>query len=329
MRAGASALVLAIVLLAPASASAGPGDPPCTPDNMLNLTLRTQDGGANEPLVATHVARVFAEWSDEVRDPSLSVPDGVNVLSRRPARLQLVVPFGASLAVTATWEQAIDPADPDTRCNATQTIALPITAAVPGRAFYNLQAGSDSDGFSTFAALPDPKRGDLTQLEVSVRVAHSARFPSPRSKARRMPVAMRAHERLRYRRRIPNADLLSTPKRCRFYSLSCDRRSRVFTDVSALGARDPNRRIRKRDLVGGPLLSRVQPFRQVAPYGVRISVVIFSQPGHEPPALGYDVQVRQSGRLIARVRRALRCGKVPNGFGERFYRCRVVRRQNG
>jgi hypothetical protein len=76
-------------------------------------------------------------------------------------------------------------------------------------------------------------------------------------------------------------------------------------------------------------MSRVQPFRQVAPYGIRIGTVVFSQPGHEPPAMGYDIQVRQSGRLVARVRRALRCGKVPNGFGERFYECRAVRKKNG
>jgi hypothetical protein len=98
--------------------------------------------------------------------------------------------------------------------------------------------------------------------------------------------------------------------------------------VNALGDR-PLNRVRQRNFLPGPLLSRVQPYRQVAPHGVSVSALVFSQPGHEPPAVAYDIQVRQSGRLVARVRRAARCGKVPNGFGERFYRCRVVRRKNG
>ena len=143
-----------------------------------------------------------------------------------------------------------------------------------------------------------------------------------------MPVAMRLSERVRYPRRIPNSGLLSTPDRCRYYALTCDRRSRVYTEVNAMGDR-PLSRVRQRNFLPGPLLSRRQPYRQVAPHGVSISAVVFSQPGHEPPAIGYDIQVRQSGRLVARVRRAARCGKVPNGFGERFYRCRVVRRKNG
>jgi hypothetical protein len=104
----------------------------------------------------------------------------------------------------------------------------------------------------------------------------------------------------------------------------------VYTEVDALGERAPNRPIRKRDLASsGGILSPIQPFRQVAPYGVRLSAFVFSQPGHEPPPLAYDIQVRQSGQLVGRVRRAARCGKVPNGFGERFYRCYVVRRKNG
>jgi hypothetical protein len=178
--------------------------------------------------------------------------------------------------------------------------------------------------------------GSMVESDTSVREAayrssrqHCRTLPSPRSKARRMPVAMRPSERVRYSKHIPHSDLASTPVLCRFYYLTCGR-SRLYTEVDALAARDPNRRIRKRDLLSsGGTLSRVQPYRQVAPYGVRISAFVFSQPGHEPAALGYDIQVRQSGRLVARVRRAARCGKVPIGFGEWFYRCHVVRRKNG
>ncbi len=327
-------VALAVALLAPASAGAAPGDPACAPDKALPLTFEVEERGQAVPLVATHEVRIRAEWSGDVRQPALSVPDGIRVLGTRPRELRLIAPVSAGLAVTASWEQARDPSDPDsdpsdaaTRCVATQTTALPITAAQPSQPIYDLVGGSD--GYSSFAVVPDQGVGDLSPLEVSVRVTSAARFPSPRSKAKRMPVAMRPSERVRYRKRIPHTGLESTPVMCRFYYLTCGP-SRLYTEVQALGERASNRRVTKRDLrMGGAPLARTQPYRLVAPHGIKVNAFVFSQPGHEPPALGYDIQVRQSGRLVARVRRALRCGKVPNGFGERFYRCRVVRRANG
>jgi hypothetical protein len=324
---------LVVALLAPPAASAAPGDPACAADRTLAPSFKFAEGERNVPLVATHELRVVANWSGDVLHPSLSVPEGVRVLGRKPRELRLIVPVSASLAVAASWEQASDPSDPGsdpsdpaTRCVATQTIALPVTAAKPSRGYYDLGT-SGSDGYSLFAAVPDQKEGDVSPLEVSVRISTAARFPSAGSKARKMPVAMRPSERVRYAKRIPNSDLLTSPERCRYYSLSCGP-ARVSTEVNALGER-PLSRIRKRNVLSGPLLSRLQPYRQVAPNGVLISAFVSSQPGHEPPAVGYDIQVRQSGLLVARIRRAARCGKVPNGFGERFYRCHVVRRKNG
>ena len=52
-------------------------------------------------------------------------------------------------------------------------------------------------------------------------------------------------------------------------------------------------------------------------------------PSYKPPAVGYDVQVRQSGEVVGRARIASRCRKEPNGYAERFYRCRPVRRKLG
>jgi hypothetical protein len=44
--------------------------------------------------------------------------------------------------------------------------------------------------------------------------------------------------------------------------------------------------------------------------------------------VGYDVQVRQSGELVGRARRAARC--VPEvRFGFKRLTCRVLRRANG
>jgi hypothetical protein len=339
IRSGAGAVAglgvaLAVAPIGPVSASAAPGDPACAPDKALVVTFTTQEGDHDAPLVATHEMKVLAEWSGEFRNPSLSVPPGVRVLGQRPKRVSLIVPAGPSLAVTASWEQATDPSDPDsdpsdpaTRCVATQTTALPVTGTRPSRPFYDLFSGGPP-GYSIFSVLPDPDAGDLSPMEVSVRTTTRARFPSAGSKAWRMPVAMRASERIRYRKHIPHPDLLTTPDRCRFYLLTCAA-ARLQTQVTALRERDPTRRIRKRDLVGGELLSRVQPYRQVAPYGVNISTAVFAKFGHEPRALGFDIQVRQSGRLVARVRRAFRCAAKPNRFDVRVYRCRVVRRKNG
>jgi hypothetical protein len=338
LRTGSRAVVvvstaLAAVLLGAAPASAAPGDPACAPDKALLPSFKFAEGEASVSLVATHELRVIADWQGDVLHPSLSVPEGVRVLGRKPRELRLIVPVSASLALTASWEQAsdpsdpaADPSDPATRCVATQTTALPVTAAKPSRGYYDLGT-SGSDGYSLFAVVPDQRAGDVSPLEVSVRIGTAARFPPAGAKASRMPVAMRLSERVRYRKRIPNSDLLTSPKRCRYYALTCGPAG-VSTEVSALGER-PLSRIRKRNVLSGPLLSRVQPYRQVAPNGVLVSALVASRPGHEPPAVGYDIQVRQSGSLVARIRRAARCGKVPNGFGERFYRCRVVRRKNG
>jgi hypothetical protein len=328
----AGVLPLAALLVA-ASGSAAPGDPPCAPDKTLVPTFEGNENGERAPLVATHELQLVADWpAGEVRNPSLLVPQGVRVLGRAPRKLRLIVPDGATLDVTASWEQATDPSDPDadasdpaTRCVATQTTQLPVTAPRPSRAFYDLVKSYEPEAWSTFAVVPDPQAGDLSPLEVSIRVTGAARFPSASTKARRMPVAMRPSERLRYRKHIPHDSLATTPVLCRFYYLTC---SQVYTSVAALQERGHGR-IRKRDLRGGDLLSRVQPYRKVAPFGVRIFPHVASAPGHEPPAVGYDVQVRQSGRLVGRIRRAARCGAKRNRFNVRVYRCHVVRRENG
>jgi hypothetical protein len=330
-----AASVGAAAVLAPATAAPAPGDPACAPDKTLAVTFESNENGEAAPLVATHEVQLVVDWPDgEVRNPSLSVPQGVRLLGRAPRKLRLIVPDGATLDVTASWEQATDPADPAsdpldpaTRCVATTTTALSVTPARPSRVFYDVYR-EGPPGYTTFAVVPDQEAGDVSPLEVSVRTTRAARFPSPGSKARRMPVALRPSERVRYHKHIPHPDLLTSPALCRFYYLTCGA-DRVGTKLTALPERDPNRRIRKRDLVGGQPLSRVQPYRQVAPYGVNISTNVYSPPGHEPPALGFDIQVRQSGRLVARVRRAFRCATKRNRYNVPVYQCRTVRRQNG
>jgi hypothetical protein len=312
-------VALAFALLAHAIAWGGQVEPSCAPDKALQVSFDARESGRAVPLVATHEVVVVARWQEAVRDSALSVPGGVLVLETQPRQLRLVVPAGESLAVTASWAQAADPSDPDsdvsdpaTRCVASQTVALPVTPAKPPRVRYDI-AGRDPSGAS-IEVVPDRRAGDMSPLEVSVRVVGAARFPSPGSRARRMSVAMRPSERVRYRRRIPSPALLGLRPYDRFYNLTRGL-SRLFTQVITLS--------------GAPL-PPAQPRRDVAPSGVRINAFTFTpNPAREPRTyeygIGYDIQVRQSGRLIARARRAARCGKL---FPLRYY-CNPVRRRNG
>jgi len=313
-------LALALALLAPGPASGAQGEPPCAADKTLAVTFEAREGGRNAPLVATHEVTLVAEWPGEVRSAALSVPEGIAVLQAKPRQIRLIAPAGTSLAVTASWVQAADPSDPDSdvsdpanRCSAAQTIALPITAAEPPRARYDL-AGRRSD-YASLAVVPARAAGDHSPLTVSVRVVRAARFPSPRSRATTMTVAMRPSERVQYRRHIPSPQRLVTPLWCRSYNLVCSPTRPLFVEVNAL-PRTP--------------LPPSQPYRQVASGGLRVNAFTFSpRPDREPRTfaygIGYDVQVHQSGRRVARQRRAVRCGKTSAG---RYY-CDMVRRRNG
>ena len=320
-------LALVWALLDPVSAQAAPGDPACAPEKALAVTFTAKQGDEAVPLVATHELSVVAEWPGAVRNPTLEVPAGVRVLGTAPKRVRLIVPVSASLAVTASWEQG-DPSDGEPRCVASQTTALPITAAKPPRALYDL-AGRRPD-LASLAVVPDREAADLSPLEVSVRLTTAARFPSARSKARTMPVAMRPSERVGYRRRIPSPSLLGLAESNRFYNLTRGP-GRLFTEVSTLwGASYRNGRVVKRDLSSRAPLPPAQPYLAVAPDGVRIDVYLFHLPRPGEPrafeyGIGYDIQVRQSGRLVARLRRALRWGLSPRGR----YHHHLVRAENG
>jgi hypothetical protein len=329
-----SALGVALVaaLLAPASASASPSDI-CAPGTTLTPTYQYAELEQKAPLVATHEMTVIAEFSDRVRNLAVSAPDGVHVLGKRGGRLKLIVPVSASLAMTATWVQANNPSDPDsdpddpaTNCTATVTTALPITSTRPSTAIYVLKA---SDGYAAFAVTQDLRRGDVSPLEISIRVTAKARFPSEGAKARTMAVAMRPSERVHYKRHIPQEEFATTPMRCRFYYLTCGGPAFVQSWATELRWRSPGRWTKKSGLHGGGLLSYLQPFRIVAPYGVMVNAIVGTTRNYKPPAFAYDVQVHQSGQLVGRARVAGHCRKEPTRFGESFYRCHPVRRAFG
>jgi hypothetical protein len=315
-----SVAAVAVALLAPASASADT----CAPGTALTPTYQFAEGRANVPLVATHELTVAAQFSDRADHVALSVPEGVRVIGRRGPHLKLIVPVSASLAVTATWVQG-NPDDPDVpSCTATATTALPITATRPSRAFYLRKGG---DGYTAFAVAKDPQRGDVSPMEISIRVAASRRFPPAGARERKMPVAMRPSERVRYRKHIPQEEFATSPLRCRYYHMTCGGPALVSSWATALMF--PGATIRPRHLNGGGLLSYLQPFRIVAPYGVVVDAIVGGRTDYKPPASSYDVQVHQSGELVGRARVAVRCGKELTPFGERLYRCHAVRRQFG
>ena len=312
---------IAVGLLAPAAASADP----CAPGTAFTPSYDFVEGRVKVPLVATHELTMTAEFSDRVDHVALEVPEGVRVIGRRGARMKLIVPVSASLAVTATWVQG-DPDDPDNpACTATATTALPITATRPSRAYYLRKAkGTDAD--VAFAVVSDPRRGDVSPMEISLRVAASTRFPSARKKERKMPVAMRPSELVHYKKHIPQEEFATTPLRCRYYDLICSRNPRIASWATAL--QYPGRTIRPRRLNGGALLSYVQPFRKIAPYGVVVDAIV-GDPFRSPPKAALELQVRQSGELVGRARVAFHCGPERTRFGETFYRCRAVRKRFG
>ena len=141
-----------------------------------------------------------------------------------------------------------------------------------------------------------------------------------------MPVAMRPSELVHYKKHIPQEEFATTQLRCRYYDLICSRNPRIAAWATAL--QYPGRTIRPRRLNGGALLSRVQPFRKIAPYGVVVDAIV-GDPFRSPPTAALDFQVRQSGELVGRARVAFHCGPERTRFGETFYRCRAVRKKFG
>ena len=141
-----------------------------------------------------------------------------------------------------------------------------------------------------------------------------------------MPVAMRPSELVHYKKHIPQEEFATTPLRCRYYHLICSRNPRIQAWATALMW--PGRTIRPRHLNGGALLSLLQPFRKIAPYGVVVDAVV-GDPFGTPPKAALDFQVRQSGEIVGRARVAFHCGPERTRFGETFYRCRAVRKKFG
>ena len=136
---------------------------------------------------------------------------------------------------------------------------------------------------------------------------------------------MRTVDQIKYAKTLPDPFHLGVAGRCRLYLLTCgavfSEVARPFLDTDAL-----QRGVEKADINDGvKLLPRTQPSLEAARYGVTIEARPGAVREGRPRPFGYDVQVRQSGRLVARVRVAGRCveRRLAQGL---VVQCRIARR---
>jgi hypothetical protein len=292
----------------------------------MDARLTVQERGEDAPMVATHEVDLTADIAD--RDAAISSPPdhivltpeaGVQVLATgsQGATIVIFAPATPTLTITVSWRQTTDPANYDetAKCSASRTFTLPVLAANSARGVKQPNPGPASSGDVNFAVAAAVKRPDLRPLEVSVRSTAHARFPKARERLRRWVIPMREAEQLKYRGHLPNLAYATTAQKCRFWWLTC---GPAFAQVASLNVDDKalNRGIERPDLDGSNSilmsLAYSQPARWAAPYGILVN----ARPGAAQPQLyGYDVQVRQAGRLLARIRRAGRCALVRRSVG--------------
>jgi hypothetical protein len=320
----AGAALLAGIAGSTASA-ATPGLPACSPQATLGAKLTIRERSLDVRPVATHPVTFDAEVQGGVAfGVAVTAPPGVTVLAggRGDGGVEIVAPATPTVAMTVTWRQATDPAtgdaeDPAASCIGTRVISVPVLRARRSRTV-RVAAGGAAYAAS-FAVLPAAQRPDLSPVEISIAVSPTARIPPASATRRAMTVPLRAEDQLEYPTKLPGLSYATLPTLCRFYYLTC---GTVTSHVSALELDDDalRRGIARGDPNGSfRLLARTQPALQSARYG--LSVDAFPA---KNKIYGFDVQVRQSGRLLGRVRRAGRCA-TRRTASRLKYRCTVTR----
>jgi hypothetical protein len=312
-----------LALLALPSTAAAQAPPPCAPEKVSEVTLTSQERGEDAPLVATHEVYVVAEIQQVASQVVMTPQAGVAVLDKNSAGTGIIIfaPTTPELTVTVTWRQSADPSNDEetARCTATRVVTLPVLPANPARGVKQPNPGPASLGDYTFAVAPALRRPNLSPLEITIRSTSAVRFPRANERVRTMVVPMRGEEQLRYKTRLPNYAYATFPQLCRFWWLSCGPVNSHIGQLNVLNGGRP-------DLDGSNAILRPlaasQPLRWAARYG--LVVTAFPGAGKNRP-YGYDVQVRQSGRLLARVRRAGRCREIPRNGGS-FHSCTLARK---
>jgi hypothetical protein len=302
----AAPLVVALAGLAVALPAAGnaQGPPGCAPGTEANVTLRTEDDDGGSAIVATHEANVTANIA--AADPTNVeiTPQGGGTITRSNGEsAALIAPPGTSMTLLISWRQSVDESNPEEtgRCSASRTLTVPLLAAHPAYGAKQPNPGP-STGDYTFAVVPTSKRPDLRPLEISVRSTGHARYPRSAERLRTWTLPMRTGEQLKYHTRLPNLAYATTPQKCRFWWFTC---GVTFAHLAQLNV---NSRGTGPDLSGSNSILRDLAYSQPARFAARWGIAITATPGAKRPnAWGYDIQVRQAGRLLARVRRAGRC----------------------
>ncbi len=318
---GLCAAALLIAVLALPSATPAQAPPACSPDKTSNATLTSEEAGQRVPLVATHEVELTAEIAEYATHIEVVPQSGVDVLKKSSdgSIVRVFAPTTPTLAVTVSWRQSADPANLEetATCAGQRSFTLPVLAANPARGVKQPNPGP-AGGDYTFAVVPAVQRPNLRPLEISIRSTGRARYPRSNERLRTWAVPMRTGEQVKYRTRLPNLAYATTRQKCRFWWLTC---GSVFAEVGSLNVDNRGRP----DLSGSNSilrsLARTQPARWAARYGI----VISARPGAaRPQQFGYDVQVRQAGRLLARVRRAGRCVTQRRSTGI-FDKCTLAR----
>jgi hypothetical protein len=302
---------LALLVVALPSAGSAQGPAPCAPDKVAGVTLRTEDDNGGTAIVATHEAEVTADVSGDADHVAITPQGGGTLVGRPGSSVHVIAPAASNLSLLITWDQPADPSNPDdtSRCAGSRTITLPLLAANPARGAKQPNPGPAS-GFYTFAIAAANRRPDMRPLEISVRSTGHARYPRAGERLRRWTLPMRTGEQVKYNKRLPNLAYATTAQKCRFWWVTC---GPTFVEVAQLNV---NSRGTGPDLSGSNSILRSLAFTQPARWAARWGIVIDGRPGAKRPnAWGYDIQVRQGGRLLAKVRRAGRCRLERRSYG--------------
>lgn len=316
-----AAVLLALLLALPSTAAAQ--DPPaCPPDKAFDVILTSQEAGQDAPLVATHEVDVTADVRGNASAITVTPQDGVGVLGKNSSgTIGIFAPTTPNLTVTVSWRQSVDPANSEEtgRCSASRVLSLPVLAANPARGVPQFVRGAPRvSEFVTFAVAPALKRPNLSPLEISIRSTNRVRYPRANERLRRMVVPMRVGEQLKYKTRLPGLANITYRQLCRYWWVTC---GPVNASVAQLNLNDRGRP----DLDGNNAILRSLAFTQPARWAAEFGLVVDAFPGAgKNRPFGFDVRVRQAGRLLARVRRAGRCVDTPLNGGI-MHRCKVAR----
>ena len=291
---------LCVVLLAgiigSASTAVAQAPPPCAPDATSAVTLTTQERSEDAKPIATHPVTVSADVDGQADDVTVAPPPGTTVLAggEGDGGAYFIVPAAPTVAMTVTWRQPARARRP-VLCGAGHH---PSGARGPPQPHgpHPRPAVRRLRRRATRARAPGPLpardlgRGGIEAAPPAAvgQAAHDGRAAASRGQGE-------------IRQELPSLSFIKTPTLCRSYYLTCgtvttrSRRSRSTTRRWVGASSAAIQRIR--------LTARPHPARSALG---ALRAALDSVPAKNK-IYGLDLQIRQSGHLLGRVRRAGRC----------------------